>query len=482
MGAPGANGGGRILVVDDDPGLCASFRGLLQHAGYHVRTAGSGAEAVDAVAAEPTDLALLDLRLGAESGLDVLPRLKAVRPEMAVLMITAMGTIEDAVAAMSRGADNFVPKPIDPPRLLALVAKAVEAHALRQKNMRLERLSAAPSAPEIVTRSPAMRRALDLLESVAGRDTLVLLLGETGCGKGLLARRLHALSGRRRAPFVELNCAGLQRELTESELFGHERGAFTGAAERKIGLFEAAQGGTLFLDEIGEMDLGVQAKLLHVLEQKRFRRVGGVAEIGADVRVLAATHRDLSGNVERGTFRRDLFYRLNAFPLPIPPLRERREDIAALALRFLAEFRGTAGGTAEIAPEAMALLEDYAWPGNVRELRNAMERAAILCRAGEPVMPEHLPPLDPPPLVGLDPPPLVGLDPPPRPATADDPADVAGEAATTIGAAERKLVEQALAASGGNIVAAARRLGISRGRLYRSMRKFGIPFNGLDGE
>lgn len=448
---------GNILVVDDDPGLCESFRGLLRHAGYAVRTAGTGAEAVHAVAAEPTDLVLLDLRLGQESGLDLLPDLKALRPEIAVLMVTAMGSIEDAVEAMRRGADNFVTKPLDPPRLLALVAKALEARDLRHKSLRLERLSAA-SPREIGTRSPAMKRALELVESVAARDTLVLLLGETGTGKGMLARRIHALSPRRAAPFVELNCAGLQRELTESELFGHERGAFTGAVERKIGLFEAAQGGTLFLDEIGEMDMAVQAKLLHVLEQKRLRRVGGVTEIGADVRVLAATHRDLSRDAAEGRFRSDLLFRLNVFPVPIPPLRERSEDILPMALRFLAEFRGREGDSTAISPEAAALLSVYAWPGNVRELRNVMERAAIVTHHDEPVKPEHLP----------------ALHVSDSPLSTDDSAAVDNGTAT-YGEAERKLVEQALAACGGNIVAAARRLGVSRGKLYRTIRKYGIP-------
>jgi two-component system, NtrC family, response regulator AtoC len=457
---------GHVLIVDDDEGLCESFRGFLRHAGFSASSAGTGAEAVRAVAAEPTDVVLLDLRLGQESGLDVLPDIKALRPEIAVLMVTAMGSIETAVEAMRRGADNFVTKPLDPARLLAIIVKALEARNLRHKNLRLERLSAAPPR-EIGTRSPAMQRALDLVESVAARETVVLLLGETGTGKGLLARRLHALSPRRSAPFVELNCAGLQRDLTESELFGHERGAFTGAVERKIGLFEAAQEGTLFLDEIGEMDLGVQAKLLHVLEERRFRRVGGTAEIAADVRVLAATHRDLERDAAEGRFRSDLLYRLNVFPVPIPPLRERHEDVIPMALSFLAEFRGREGTATAIAPEAADLLTHYSWPGNVRELRNVMERTAILTRSDETVRPEHLPAMRVP----------SPASPPEDPIDTDDDADT-----TTFGDAERKLVEQALQACGGNIVAAAKRLGVSRGKLYRTIHKYGLPVTRGEGE
>lgn len=452
---------GRILIVDDDPGLCESFRGLLRHAGYAARWVATRSDAVEAVAAEPTDVVLLDLRLGSESGLDLLPEIKALRPEIAVLMITAMGTIETAVEAMRRGADNFITKPLEPARLLAIIAKALDARNLRHKSLRLERLSAAPPC-EIGTGSPSMRRVLDLVDSVAARETVVLLLGETGTGKGLLARRIHALSPRHAAPFVELNGAGLQRDLTESELFGHERGAFTGASERKIGLFEAAQDGTLFLDEIGEMDLVVQAKLLHVLEQKRFRRVGGVVEIASDVRVLAATHRDLTSDVAAGRFRADLFYRINAFPVPIPPLKERREDILPLALQFLAEFRGREGGAPAISPEAAARLTTYSWPGNVRELRNVMERAAIVSRAGEPVQEEHLPPLGSP--------------------LGDDPADGGTQEGASFGEAEKRWVEQALLASGGNLVAAAKRLGVSRGKLYRTIRKYGIPVEKDGGE
>jgi transcriptional regulator with PAS, ATPase and Fis domain len=265
----------------------------------------------------------------------------------------------------------------------------------------------------------------------------------------MLARHVHERSPRAGRPFVELNCAGLPRELTESELFGHEKGAFTGAAGRKLGLFEAADGGTLFLDEIGEMDLAVQAKLLKVLEQQRFRRVGGIAEVEVDVRLIAATHRDLPAEVAAGRFRGDLYYRLNVFAVRLPPLRERQGEILPLARQFLREQRGTT-----ISDEAAEILEAYAWPGNVRELRNVMERAAILCPPGRPVGPDHLPPLD------------VDGEPPAQ--------EEEGDGAETLRDAERRFLEGALKTHGGNILRTARALGVSRGMLYRKIEKYGI--------
>src|SRR5678815_3689014 len=257
--------GKRILIVDDDPSLTEALTGLLRHKGFDVSSAATGAAALDHAEHRQTELVLLDLRLGTESGLDILPRLKALRPEMSVIVLTAVGTIETAVEAMRLGADNFVIKPLDPPQLLAVVTKGLDYWALRRRSQRLERLHA-PVAAAASTESRAMREALRLADAVAARDTTVLLLGETGTGKGMLARMIHEASARSHEPFVELNCAGLSRELTESELFGHERGAFTGASARKLGLFEVADGGTLLLDEIGEMESTIQAKLLKVLE------------------------------------------------------------------------------------------------------------------------------------------------------------------------------------------------------------------------
>ncbi|RMF71153.1 MAG: sigma-54-dependent Fis family transcriptional regulator [Acidobacteria bacterium] len=442
---------GRILIVDDDSSLVDSLTGLLEHAGYAVRATDTGAGALSAVGSAPTDLVLLDLRLGSESGLELLPRLKALRPEMSVIVVTALGTIENAVEAMRLGADDFIVKPVEPKRLLAVLAKGLEARELRRRSEGLERL-ATGSLEEVHGQSPAMLEALRLADTVAPRETTVLLVGETGTGKGLLARRIHAASKRAGRPFVELNCAGLQRELTETELFGHDKGAFTGATRRKLGLFEAADGGTLLLDEVGEMDAAVQAKLLHVLEQKRFRRVGGLTEIEVDVRVLAATHRDLEADVAAGRFREDLLYRLNVFTIVLPPLRERTEDILPLARLFLARYRGD--GRAEISEAAARRLTAYDWPGNVRELRNVMERAAILAPPGTAIDVGHLPELA------------------PHAQPCDSTTDAGDE---TLAGAERHALEQALRSTGGNILETARRLGIARGTLYRKIRKYGIP-------
>jgi len=435
------------LIVDDDKSLCSSLEGLLVHEGYRVEKAFDPGTAFETAKQIPIDLVLLDLRLGAVSGLEVLPKIKELRPEAAVIMISAMATIESAVEAMRLGADNFVTKPLDPSQLLAMVAKGIETERLRRRSEQLDRLSASRS-PGVFSESQAMGRVIALAEKVADRDTTVLLTGETGTGKGVVGGLIHNLSPRSRNPFVELNCAGLQRELTESELFGHERGAFTGAGERKLGLFEAAEGGTLLLDEVGEMDSSVQAKLLKVLESQRFRRLGGVSEIETDVRLIAATHRDLPRAVSDGRFREDLLYRLNVFEIPIPPLRERRDDILPLARRFLAEFRPEEA--VAITSDAEEALLAYSWPGNVRELRNVIERAAILCLGCEAISTEHLPPLS-------------------SQLATDSEADFDGLAAI-----EKRAVEDALAASSGSIKAAAAALGVSRGTLYRKIEKFGL--------
>jgi len=450
----------RILIVDDDVSVRETLCMLFERDGWSVSRAATGEEALSAVRRQPTEVTFLDLRLGGENGLDLLPRLIELRPEMSVIVLTAVGTIEAAVEAMRRGADNFIAKPLDPPRLLAIAAKGLESQGLRRKALQLERASLT-RAPFLPGDSAAMREVLRLAEMVAARDTTVLVVGETGTGKGLLARRIHDLSPRRGRPFVELNCAGLQKDLTESELFGHERGAFTGASERTIGLLEAAHEGTLFLDEIGDMDPVIQARLLKVLEEKRFRRVGGLAEIEVDVRLVAATHRDLEKDAAAGRFRQDLLYRLNVFSIAIPPLRQRPEDVLPLAEHLLAQHRGPGGEPASLGPAAARLLSDYHWPGNVRELRNVIERAVILCPDGGAILPEH----------------LHLLEVPPAGARAAPQAVVASRSAARLRDAERDLLEAALRARGGNVQAAARDLGISRGTLYRKAKKHGIPID-----
>ncbi|RMG56599.1 MAG: sigma-54-dependent Fis family transcriptional regulator [Acidobacteria bacterium] len=450
-----------ILIIDDDASLCQALAELLGSAGYEVKTAETGAAALEVVRQESIGLALLDIRLGAESGLDVLPQIKMLRPEMSVIILTALGTVENAVAAMRRGADNFIVKPIDPSSFLVIVEKGLEACSLRRKAARLQRLTSS-SRSIIFGQGSAMSDVLRLAEAVATRETTVLLRGETGTGKGVLARLIHEASPRKKEPFVELNCAGLQRDLTESELFGHERGAFTGAVDRKIGLFEAAEGGTLFLDEVGELDAAVQAKLLRVLEQKRFRRLGGVADIEVDVRLIAATNRDLEQDVAEGRFRQDLWYRLNVFTIELPPLRERRQDILPLAYHFLDEFRGGRTSAPRLSPAVEEILLAYDWPGNVRELRNVIERAAILCPPGSEVLPIHLPPLE-------------ASREALQKTTEDSPtASDTAPASMSMEEAERRHLASTLNAHDWNLQAAARALGLSRATLYRKIKKYNL--------
>lgn len=448
IAGPAATRRARALVVDDDLGIRQALTELFDHAGFDVRSAESQATAIAAARARAVDVVLLDLRLGGQSGLELIPELKAVHPEVSIIVVTAVASIDTAVEAMQAGADNFVTKPINPGRLLALVRKGLEARDLRHSSARLGRLLARDAEEGAHFGSLLMQEVRRLADAVAPRATTVLLLGETGTGKGMLARYIHEKAARAVRPFVELNCAGLARELTESELFGHERGAFTGASGRKLGLIEAAQGGTLFLDEIGEMELAVQAKLLKVLENGRFRRVGGVTEVEVETRVIAASHRDLERDVAEGRFRADLYYRLNVFAISLPPLCDRREDVAPLGRRFLAEQRS--GQT--LSDEALAALEGYDWPGNVRELRNVMERAAILAPRGAAITAEHLPPLVP----------------------RAVPTGAADNGAVSLDDAERALIEVTLEAQGGNILAAARALGVSRGLLYRRIARYGI--------
>lgn len=451
----------RVVIVDDDPIVCAMLDRLLGQAGWEVGVAHRGAAATAMLQASAAEVVLLDLHLAHEQGLELLPQLRAIRPEACIVILTAFGTIPLAVEAMRRGADDFIEKPVDPDRLLVVLAKGRESYRLRRLAARVERI--APGEPAVIGESDAMRRLLGLAEAVARRDTTVLLGGETGTGKSLIARFLHQSSPRAAEPWVEVNCAGIQRELAESELFGYEKGAFTGATERKIGLFEAAGGGTVFLDEIGDLDLTTQAKLLHVLEERRFRRVGGLTEVQVDVRLIAATNRSLEEAILAGRFRADLFYRLNTITLEVPPLRDRREDILPLARHFLGEL-GSANALG-ISPAAERMLLGYPWPGNVRELRNVMERASILCPPGSSVLPLHLP-------FGAVMPSLTATTPPGVARTPSHEAPVSISAAAA--EAEREALQRALRQFEGRHADAARALGVSRATLYRKLRKYGI--------
>ncbi len=456
-----------ILVVDDDVGVRRLLAALIETAGYSVCEAGNGAAALAITRERAPAAALLDVRLGSENGLELINALKSARPEMSVVMISGAGTIESAVDAMLRGADNFITKPIQRARLLAVLERALETRTLRRRTEQLERLQPGGDAAPIGD-CPGLKPVLAMIEAVAPRETTVIISGETGVGKGVFARALHERSGRARKPFVSLNCAGLQRELTESELFGHERGAFTGAVERKLGLLEAAEGGTLFLDEVGEMDLAVQPKLLKVIEDRRFRRVGGVNDIVADVRLVAATHRNLQHEVAAGRFREDLLYRMNVFSILVPPLRDRSGDVLPIARQLLRNLRGVHADERAIHPDAEVILRGYRWPGNVRELRNVIERAEILCPPGSPLSPEHLPPLAP--WAGEEPkaesPPLSIFKLPDRGEPQERPVKTMAEM-------EREQLLVAVKVCRGNMTAAARSLGIGRSTLYRKLRGLG---------
>jgi DNA-binding NtrC family response regulator len=372
----------RILVVEDEKAIQLALSGLLGREGHVVEQVHSGEEALARLAEDPPlDLVLTDLALGGGvSGMDVLRASRAARPETPVVMITAHGSEKVAVLAMKEGAEDYVPKPFDNDEMRLIVARALERTRLeREHRMLLERVHREHGFGALIGSGAAMRRVFDLMNKVAGTDLTVLVRGESGTGKELVAQAVHDASPRGRRPFVAVNCAAISRELVESELFGHEKGAFTGASARRIGRFEAAQGGTIFLDEVGDMPLETQAKVLRVLQERTFERVGGSKTLEADVRVVAATHRDLEAEVARGRWRGDLYYRLRVVEIVVPPLRERLEDLPALVDRFLDHLATRLGrDKRRIGTAAMASLARHSWPGNVRELRNVVEQAAVL--------------------------------------------------------------------------------------------------------
>ncbi len=381
-----------VLVVDDEPRIRQTLRRCLEEDGHRVTEAAAARDAQQAAARDAFDLAFIDQRLGAASGLDLVPELLARLPRLRIVMITAYASIETAVEAMRRGAADYLPKPFTPAQVRLAARKAGEVKALQAQVEALEsNLAQAHPERHLESNSVAMRHVLDTARRVAPSDATVLLRGESGTGKGVLARALHAWSARREGPFVVVSTPSLSDELFESELFGHVRGAFTGAARANPGRVAQAEGGTLFLDEIADLPLRLQPKLLRFIQDHAYERVGDPETHRADVRLLAATNQDLEAAVADGRFREDLFYRLNVIELEVPPLRERPEDIGPLARQFLAFFAGKYHRHVEgFSGEAAAALRRHGWPGNVRELQNAVERAVILC-AGAHVGPEHLP-------------------------------------------------------------------------------------------
>ena len=381
----------RILIVDDEQQLCGQLRRFFEGKGFQVFTAYDGGSAIALVRSTDVDVVLLDLRLPDQSGLEVLQQIKAEYPGTGVIIITGHGDVDTAVNAIQLRADNFVLKPVNLKTLLAVVERVLDSYLSRQEVLFLRgRLSEIRGQKvKQLLLPPDVMDAVTLLAN--NPATNVLILGETGTGKGMVANAIHELSPRNGEQLVDLNCAGLAGNLLESELFGHEMGAFTDAKKTKRGLLEIAHRGSLFLDEVGDLSLEVQAKLLKVIEERRFRRLGGTVNVEVDVRLMAATHVDLVKAVKAGTFRSDLYYRLSVMPVTLPPLRERRGDIVPLSILFLKEFSGKFGkSVARCARETESMLEAYGWPGNVRELRNVLERAVLLCN-GATVEPRHLP-------------------------------------------------------------------------------------------
>lgn len=449
-----------ILVVDDEKNYRAILAQLLEGEGYRVSVAENPFAALELLSRESVALILSDLRMPRMDGMAFLQQVRETVGEAPFVIMTAYATVETALAAMKAGAFDYLLKPFNNEDILQTVAKALAYARLQTENAALRRQLEQGREREILGESPAIRKLMLDIGRVAPARTSVLIVGESGTGKELVARALHRESPRGKGPLVSINCAAFAENLLESELFGHERGAFTGATERKRGLFEVADGGTLFLDEIGEFPLPLQPKLLRVLQERRFRRVGGTAEIESDVRVVAATHRDLTEMLTTGTFREDLYYRLNVVTLHVPSLRERSEDVPLLALNFLRRFaRELDRPAVSLHPEAIRRMQAYAWPGNVRELQNVIERGILFC-AGDMLQVADFPEL----LrqsAGESAAPAVSLDPDrPLPELLD--------------AVEEDLIRRALVKARGVQAQAAELLGISRSNLQYKLKKFGL--------
>jgi DNA-binding NtrC family response regulator len=380
-----------ILVIEDKESMAAMLRETLESEEYRVILAKNASEGIRHLKEDRIDLVLTDLKLPGKSGIDILRVSKEENPSVPVILMTAHGSIEEAVSAMKGGAFDFITKPFDTDHLLMLIKRAIEAQRLFTENILLkEEFASKLGIPRIIGRSEQIIAVAQMVQKVAPTKSTVLLLGESGTGKELFARAIHNLSNRKDYPFVPINCAAIPGGLLESELFGHEKGSFTGAEAKKLGKFELADKGTVFLDEIGDMDLTLQSKLLRAIEEGEIERVGGIKGVMVDVRIIAASNKDIEKAVEAGDFREDLFYRLNVFPIRIPPLHERREDIPMLAEYFIKKYSVEIKTTIKhISEEALAILMHYQWKGNVRELENTMERAMILCN-GDTIMPEHI--------------------------------------------------------------------------------------------
>ncbi len=453
---------GRILIVDDESNARAALNEILREEGYATETAADGFKALGKLDEFAPDVILTDLKMPGLDGIAFMEKARSAAPWSVFVVMTAFGTVSSAVDAMKKGAENYLLKPLDPEALGAIVERAMEKARLMQEAQKLrDRLRERNAFSHIVSGDPKMHAVLELVAQVGPSKASVLVTGESGTGKELVAEAIHLASPRAKAPFVRLHCAALSESLLESELFGHERGAFTGAVARREGRFKQADGGTLFLDEIGEISPSVQVKLLRFLQEKTFERVGGNETLKVDVRVIAATNRDLAAEIKKGSFRDDLFYRLNVVTVELPPLRERRGDIAALASFFLRRYASENGKAIEtLADDTLQILLDYRWPGNVRELENVVERAVVLCD-GPRIEKRHLPPSVVPSEQRDGPPPIPG---------------------STIADLERYAILKTLEACGGSTSKAATVLGVSPRKIQYKLHEYAHDRSGADNE
>ncbi|HEY3226007.1 MAG TPA: sigma-54 dependent transcriptional regulator [Planctomycetota bacterium] len=461
-----------VLVIDDEQSIIWAFEKFLTSLGHAVRSAPTAEQGLELARKEPPDLIILDVKLPGMDGLSALEEIRKLRPEARVIIITAHGTLETAVRAVKLGAVDYLAKPVDLAKARRLIESALSGP---QASREVERLRREPSFGGLVGRTPAMQEVFRKVAAVCESDATVLFAGESGTGKELLARALHASSRRASGPFEPVNCAAIPETLLESELFGHEKGAFTGALRQKRGKFEIADGGTLFLDEIGDVPAATQVKLLRFLEDRSLSRVGGTDRVAVDVRILSATNSDLEARIASGAFREDLYFRLNVVRIDIPPLRDRREDIPLLVAHFIEQW-----GSEGISQAALETLKHHSWPGNVRELRNAIERGVVLARK-RTILPEHLPES------------LIR----PRAANSGDADDRVAEVVDQIALApdaprgslyrvveekwEKALLRRALAMTGGNQVKAAEILGINRLTLRKKIAQYGLQRPGSSG-